>query len=89
MQSALYNNSHAQSRITTLDKKLSVYISNILSLAKKNDYTANESSLCIAGDETYQQSLKKALRPFKGVTHVVLVGIGGSSLGTEAVYHAL
>lgn len=57
--------------------------------AKKNDYHTNESSLYAAGDEIYQGNIKKALSPFKGVEHVVLVGIGGSSLGTEAIYHAL
>jgi|CXWL01.1.fsa_nt_gi glucose-6-phosphate isomerase len=89
MQSTIHNSSHKKGRLNVLGKKLSAYSSRILKLTEKNDYTANESSLVVAGDDSYQQTIKKALGSFKTVKNVVLVGIGGSSLGTEAVYHAL
>lgn len=72
-----------------LEKKVHSYTQKITRLLKNNDYKHPESSLVIAGDTKYQNAITKALKPFKGVKHVVLVGIGGSSLGTEAVYHAL
>lgn len=72
-----------------LVKKVHSYTTKLSKLEKKNDYTLHESSLFVAGDETYQKSIKKALVRFKNIDHVILVGIGGSSLGTEAVYHAL
>ena len=89
MQSTIHNNSHKKSDAKILEKKLSAYTSRILALTTTNNYTENESSLVIAGDDSYQKNIKKTLSSFKGVRNVVLVGIGGSSLGTEAVYHAL
>ena len=89
MKSTIYNSSHKKSRINIFEKKISAYSDYILKRTKGDDYAINESSLFIAGDDSYQESLKKALSSFKNIKNVVLVGIGGSSLGTEAVYHAL
>lgn len=65
------------------------YTKFIKGLRKMTDYTLHEASLFVPGDIEYQAYIQSALKPFKNVKHVVLVGIGGSSLGTEAVYHAL
>ena len=65
------------------------YTKFITGLGKMNDYSFHEASLFVPGDTEYQSHIQSSLKPFKNVKHVVLVGIGGSSLGTEAVYHAL
>ena len=52
-------------------------------------YATPESSLALPSDTRYQNAITKAVAPFKKVSHVILIGIGGSSLGTEAVYAAL
>ncbi len=65
------------------------YVTHIAKVIKNRDYAASESSLAISADTAYQNHIRSTLRRFSGVHHVVLVGIGGSSLGTEAVYSAL
>ncbi len=89
MKSSFHHSVVAKRRVQALEKKAHTYTSKLLRYGKKNDYSLPESSLSVANDTKYQQSIKKALTRFKGIEHVVLVGIGGSSLGTEAVYAAL
>ncbi len=89
MQSSFHNCTFKKSKTTLPDKTLSKYVESFLSTSLSKEYDAHESSLAIAGDEVYQNSIKRALTRFKGIQRVILVGIGGSSLGTEAVYHAL
>jgi glucose-6-phosphate isomerase len=69
--------------------KAAEYTKLIKGLRVIGDSTFHETSLFVPADTAYQESIQKSLKPFKSVRHVVLVGIGGSSLGTEAVYHAL
>lgn len=76
-------------RKSTLLKKVDSYIRTIAKNQKAIDYTQPESSLYVANDATYQNSIKKALKPLRGAKVVILVGIGGSSLGTQAIYNAL
>lgn len=71
------------------EARMREYTAHIARVIKNHDYTSPESSLAISADKTYQNHIRTTLRRFSGVRHVVLVGIGGSSLGTEAVYHAL
>lgn len=89
MQSTFHNTELLKRRQTVLLKKAVLYTQKIEALKKKNNYTESESSLLVANDTKYQNAIKKSLIPFMGVKHVVLVGIGGSNLGTEAVYQAL
>lgn len=74
-------------KVTT--DRLREYTTLIKKLRKQNDYELHEASLFVPGNTEYQSRIQSALKPYKQVQHVVLVGIGGSSLGTEAVYHAL
>ncbi len=69
--------------------KTRAYAQKLATWSKKAQYTVPESALAIIQDADYQQAIRTALQPFKAVRRVVLVGIGGSSLGTEAVYNAL
>lgn len=89
MHSTLYNSTLKKGRVRVFDKKVTKYTATLLKLLKKNDYSTHESSLVVPSDDAYQKEIIKSLARFKGIKHVVLVGIGGSSLGTEAVYRAL
>ncbi len=90
MKSSFHHSSSlSKRRLRVLEKKVRTYTSKISKIVKNKDYTFHESALAISSDDKYQKSLKKALASFTGVKHVILVGIGGSSLGTEAVYQAL
>lgn len=73
----------------TMRTKVRAYTKKLSRAVKSTGYTTPESSLALAYDTRYQNALIKAIAPFKKVSHVVLIGIGGSSLGTEAVYAAL
>ncbi len=89
MKSSFHHSELPKRRLRVLEKKAQAYTRKISKISKKNDYSAHESALFVANDRTYQNSLKKVLVPYRGIKHVILVGIGGSSLGTEAVYQAL
>lgn len=89
MKSSLHHSELPLRRKNALLKKAHAYTGKIVRLGKKLEYTQSESSLFVANDARYQVSIKKALQKFKGIEQVILVGIGGSSLGTEAVYGAL
>lgn len=89
MKTSFHNSELPKRRLRILEKKVTSYTNKLAKLGKKNDYTQHESSLFIAGDTKYQRTLVKALLPYKRVKQVILVGIGGSSLGAEAVYRAL
>lgn len=89
MKSSFHHSTFPKQRKEVLMKKVEAYTQLLATLNKKNNYELPESALAIAGDTKYQRSIQKALKPFTGVRHVVLIGIGGSSLGTEAVYQAL
>lgn len=71
-------------------EKLSTYRVSLRDIVERGDLNANESSLCLASDadlrgRIIQMVKEKAPR----VKLVVVVGIGGSNLGTEAIYRAL
>lgn len=55
----------------------------------KREYTAHEAALAIASDSKYQKNIAQKIAHLMGVDHVILIGIGGSSRGAEAVYKAL
>ncbi|MCF7815682.1 MAG: hypothetical protein K9M10_01370 [Candidatus Pacebacteria bacterium] len=89
MESSLHFSKFPKDKLTSSKKLLDAYAKEILVFKESAHYSRPESALFIAGDIAYQSNIKKALRNFKKPQHVVLIGIGGSSLGTEAVYSAL
>jgi glucose-6-phosphate isomerase len=89
METSFHNNTIQNERYSVLLKKACLYTKKVQEIARTHDYTHPESSLAIAGDKKYQNAFTKSLVSFSDTKHVVLVGIGGSSLGTEAVYQAL
>jgi glucose-6-phosphate isomerase len=69
--------------------KAESYAEEIAKIVANIDYKRPESSLAITTDVKYQSDVQSKIEHLKGARHVFLVGIGGSSLGTEAVYDAL
>ncbi len=68
---------------------LEKYRKKVLKIVNGGDFTKAESSLATWQDEATLEAVY-ALQPhFKKVKHVVVVGIGGSSLGTEAIHSVL
>lgn len=89
METSFHHSELKKKRVRALSKKITAYSRGLSKLIKKNDYALHESALYIAGDERYQRTFTDALSPYLNTKHVIVVGIGGSSLGIEAVYQAL
>lgn len=88
MHTELFTNPVEKARTRALMRKAETYITKIQEVARTKTYTLPESSLAIAGDVKYQNAVAKKIAHLTEVEHVVLIGIGGSSLGTEALYEA-
>ncbi len=89
MQSRFHNLLGEKADTKIFVQKAKEYERKIVALGKDKTHSEPESAFFIAQDETYQREILKSLVGIRPVKHVVLVGIGGSSLGTEAIYHAL
>jgi len=75
--------------LETNTKKLKTYRESINLIEANNDDTKPEFSLFYAKDFELHQTLESLKKQFKNIKHLVLVGIGGSSLGTEAIHSVL
>ncbi len=74
---------------TTADeKRLAGYRMEIARIIRERDDKRHEYALAHPTAELVS-SLRTQLKTFKGLRHVVVVGIGGSSLGLEALHSAL
>lgn len=68
---------------------LTDYCERIRSVIDTRDFTKPESSLATFADELMRSGVDRVTEGFSDVTDLVLIGIGGSSLGTEAIHSAL
>lgn len=75
--------------LSTNIKKLSKYSESISNFGKNDDLSVPESSLYYCRDFDLHEKISEIKKQFKGIKHLVLVGIGGSSLGLEAVHSVL
>lgn len=75
--------------LSTNIKKLTAYRSQIEASDKDNDFTVPESSLYYCRDFDLHEKIEDIKKQFKGIKHLVLIGIGGSSLGLEAIHSVL
>jgi len=78
-------------RIKTSAAKLSAYTTHLQSVVKKKDYLDNESSIQLGFDKELRDEVKKMAKKIgkQKLKNIVVIGIGGSNLGTMAVYDAL
>ncbi len=88
MQSTFHNSIFPKDLIKEVTKKAKLYTRKIEKVQKSKIFERSESSLCIAGNGEYQRDIKKRLSHFTRTKHVILVAIGGSMQGAQAVYDA-
>lgn len=70
-------------------KKLQAYRERVQRIKAENDNTQSEYSLVHAQNPALHDIIDTIKKQFKGIQHLVLVGIGGSNLGTEAIHSVL
>lgn len=70
-------------------KKLKKYRDEVKKVREDNDNCRPEYSLVHTRNPQVHDLVDNIKKQFKGVQHLVLVGIGGSNLGTEAVHEVL
>lgn len=70
-------------------KKLDAYQAHIAKVLELHDSSQPEYSLIHAADQELHNTIATLTKKFSGIKHLVLVGIGGSSLGVEAVHSVL
>ncbi len=70
-------------------KNLTTYRAKIAEAEKENKSDIPEYSLFHCKDFSIHETITAAKKQFKAVERVILIGIGGSSLGTEAVHAVL
>lgn len=75
--------------VATAIKKLNSYRARVQNVIEGADDTQPEYALALWRDDDMQESVYEVTSAFKKVKHVVLVGIGGSSLGVEAIHSVL
>ncbi len=79
-----------KTRLSQVLRRLSAYNVRIRRIVEEKDYAVPEASLCLPDDDHIIRDVERARLRIanKRLKYVILVGIGGSSLGTEAVYNA-
>ncbi len=70
-------------------KKLTTYRETVLERVGDFDDTKPEFSLVYAAHPEVKDTIKFFQKEFKYIKHLLLIGIGGSSLGVEAVHRVL
>lgn len=70
-------------------KALTTYRAAVATVVAEHNDTKPEYSLVHAADPAVHDMIDSVRQDFKGLKHVVLIGIGGSTLGTEAVHELL
>lgn len=79
------------SQIAAEAKNLDPYIKHLQEVVSKNDYSFPESSINLSADLELLKNvseLQKSLST-KNLKYIIDIGIGGSNLGTKAIYDAL
>jgi glucose-6-phosphate isomerase len=75
--------------LKTTIKKLASYKEKLNKAVLDNDSSLSEYSLYHARDFVLHETIADITKRFKGIKHLVVIGIGGSSLGVEAVHAVL
>lgn len=70
-------------------KRLAPYRDEVYEVVEEADYTRPEISVGLWQDEEALAAVYEIAAHFKNVKHVVLIGIGGQTLGIEAIHSVL
>lgn len=76
-------------KVKTTVKKLESYRKKVAKIVATHDSTKPEYSLIHVENPDLHATIDALKKQFKGIKHLVLVGIGGSDLGTKAVHSVL
>lgn len=81
----------SQDSISPLAQSLESYRKHLRDVAVSQTYTTAESSICLPGDTALLEQMKHAAAELHSPTlqYVVVIGIGGSNLGTQAIYESI
>ena len=79
-----------KSTITRAIKSQAEYTERIANCFHDFEYACDEASVTLPGDERYHQAIYEMIDKKRtiGIDAIVVVGIGGSDLGTRAIYNA-
>lgn len=85
------NSGIAKSDINTLVLGLESYREELKQASKDTEYTSCESSLALPSDKLLLENIQRVVKEKKSkeLKYVFVIGIGGSNLGTKAIYDAL
>lgn len=76
-------------QVARVVKKLKPYRAAVADVIGNHDQTRPEYSLAHVADPSLHDTIDVIKKDFKGVKHVIVIGIGGSNLGTEAIHEVL
>ena len=82
---------YANADLIELAARVSPYVSSLATVAMTRDYMAPECSLCLPDDEPVRAAVETLVQEkvSDALRYIFVVGIGGSNLGTKAIYDAL
>lgn len=83
------NDSISGQAITKDSKKLQAYRQKVEDVISRRDVKKPEYSLHYASEPVLHETLASVTKQFSAIKHLVVVGIGGSNLGLEAVHNVL
>lgn len=90
MRFSIYDTEKISKPVQTEGRKaLASYRAEVEKVIKNHNYRRPEYALTHTSDGELHNTLEKVRNSFKRAKHLVLIGIGGSSLGVEAVHSAL
>jgi len=89
----LYKNSTLleETTITETSSALNEYINHLNDVAQKNNYEDAEASINLPFDDELLKKVTnlKEKKVTKNLKYIFLIGIGGSNLGTKAIYDSI
>lgn len=91
LQFSFDNSLISQEAIKKGYQKLDTYRNTLAKVISSNNYESLEASLCVPSDESQLHQVKEILnkKDISRLKYIFVVGIGGSNLGTKAIYDAL
>lgn len=75
--------------LLTPDQRAVAYLAELQTIYTQKNYAAQEASVCLPGDKTMLKAIEQ-VREVVGshIKAAIVIGIGGSNLGTKALYEA-